>query len=134
MVLHGIHSHGFPNLMMGGPQSGFPFNFMSLIEQQGTHVATCVARCTDEGIDKLEPTEQTALVQTANPETIAFYAACTPGYYNGEGAVTRSGTNDALQEGSFFLPNQSYGEGPESYYRLLAEVRADGELGGLFDL
>ena len=29
-----------------------------------------------------------ALVQTANPETIAFYAACTPGYYNNEGHTT----------------------------------------------
>ena len=39
--------------------------------------------------------------------------------------MTRSETNDSLQAGSFFLPNQSYGEGFNAYYDLLREVRED---------
>ena len=74
-TLHGIFSRGFPNLyMMGGPQSGFPFNFMSLIEQQGTHVARLIAQCIKGGVRRVEPKQSAerawvqALVQVREGE------------------------------------------------------------------
>jgi hypothetical protein len=50
-----------------------------------------------------------------------FYAECTPGYYNSEGA--------AGNRAGFF--SDMYGAGPLRFFELLAEWRATGELPGL---
>lgn len=87
----GIHTRGFPNLfIMGGPQAfGATFNFMSLLERQGEHVARVVAHCRHAGVRALD------VGHSAEEEYVAFcvraaskapYEKCVS-YYNAEGTA-----------------------------------------------
>jgi hypothetical protein len=56
-----------------------------------------------------------------NKEALRFYQACTPGYYNAEGAASK---------GEDLFAGGRYGDGAIAYYAMLAEWRADGALDG----
>jgi cation diffusion facilitator CzcD-associated flavoprotein CzcO len=90
-TLHGVTTHGFPNLLMiSTVQGGFGVNFVHYLTETSAHVAWIIERCLADGIAELEPTEEAeeAWFQELleHVDGVAIYnATCTPGYLNGEG-------------------------------------------------
>ena len=125
-TLHGIGSHGFPNLfIMSTIQTGLSLNFAHMIEEQARHIAYVLGRAIGEGRTRIEVTAgaQDAWVAEIDRTAVsqaAFQRECTPSYFNGEGDLSR-----------FNHRNSSYGGGPLAFYRLLAEWREAGEMAGL---
>ncbi|WP_405375157.1 MULTISPECIES: flavin-containing monooxygenase [unclassified Microbacterium] len=117
-TLHGFTSHGFPNLFhLSGIQNANSVNFAHILLEQAEHIAAVIARGSDAGVRRIEPSAEAeeAWVRTVHEtaaDPSAFQAACTPGYYNGEG--TRS------------IGGASYSPGPIAFHRLLREWRAAG--------
>ena len=125
-TLHGMHSRGFPNCFIMGPQqSGFTVNYPHALDEQSKHVAYIVRQALDRGLRTLEvsPEAEEQWVQTI----IAFarmgrefLEACTPGYYNNEGRLS-----DLAAQNGFF------GAGSIQFFLLLKDWRDKGELAGL---
>ena len=125
-TLHGMHSRGFPNCFIMGPQqSGFTVNYPHALDEQSKHVAYIVRQALDRGLRTLEvsPEAEEQWVQTI----IAFarmgrefFEACTPGYYNNEGRLS-----DLAAQNGFF------GAGSIQFFLLLKDWRDKGELAGL---
>jgi cyclohexanone monooxygenase len=114
----GIHSRGFPNLMiMQGPQCVRPFNMTSLLEQQSMYFARVVEHCRSHAIEKFQPTEDAEKrwvqnVCDSQADDGGFLDNCTPGWYNNHGQV------DDIKKSSM-----AYGAGPQAYYSILSKVR-----------
>ena len=123
--LHGMHVRGFPNAFFFGPsQAGFSANFTYALDEQSRHVAYIVSalkRCgkkRSEAAAKAEADWVAEIVDKAR-DAEAFQEACTPGYYNNEGQLTRR------------RQDQAYGEGPVAFFDRLAKWRAQDRLDGL---
>jgi cation diffusion facilitator CzcD-associated flavoprotein CzcO len=126
-TLHGMHSHGFPNLFIMGSngQSGFTANYPHALNEQSKHIAYIINECTRGNHQIVEASEE---AENDWVETIIglgrlneqFLADCTPGYYNNEG-----------QPQARSLQNTNYGKGPVAFYKLLEDWRAEGQLRGL---
>jgi cyclohexanone monooxygenase len=125
-TMHGMHSRGFPNCFIMGPQqSGFTVNFPHMLDEQARHVAYVVKHVLDSAVDALDVTEE---AEHAWVDTIIssarmgreFLESCTPGYYNNEGQVS----NLAVQNGF-------YGGGSIAFFKILADWRDEGSLAGL---
>ncbi len=125
-TLHGLHTHGFPNLFVESiAQSGFTVNFPYLLDVQATHVAWIISWALAHDVAELEATaaaEQTWVdtVTSRSTGTADRARSCTPGYYNREGQADAT-----TRQGSFF-----YG-GPTEYETILTTWRSDGRLDGL---
>jgi len=125
-TLHGMHSRGFPNCFIMGPQqSGFTVNYPHALDEQSRHVAYIVRQALDRGLRTLEvtPAAEEQWVQTI----IAFarmgrefLESCTPGYYNNEGRLS-----DLAAQNGFF------GAGSIQFFQLLKDWRDKGDLAGL---
>ena len=125
-TLHGMHSRGFPNCFIMGPQqSGFTVNYPHALDEQSKHVAYIVRQALDRGLRTLEvsPEAEEQWVQTI----IAFarmgrefLEACTPGYYNNEGKPRERSAQDGF-----------YGGGSPEFIRILEEWRKRETLPGL---
>lgn len=95
-TLHGFLTPGFPNyLEIGLSQNGFTVNVMYMLEQKARHAGRLVGYGVKEHIVQMEPTEEATLAwRDVSMQTIAmrepFFAACTPGFYNGEGDLSQS--------------------------------------------
>jgi len=121
----GICSHGFPNLFfIHWQQAGFSLNFAHTIAEQAGHIAHILSRSLDEGVKRLELTQEgedawvNELVSTTkfNRE---FLESCTPGIFNNEGRLDDKA-----------VLNFTYGPGPLAYYKKLAEWRDAGDMSG----
>jgi cation diffusion facilitator CzcD-associated flavoprotein CzcO len=126
-TLHGLTSHGFPNcFFLGFTQTAITVNVPHALNEQARHVAYLVSEAAARGKPTLEPTAEAERDYVAEVHSLArmgerFYAECTPGYYNSEGAPgNRNG---------FF--SDMYGGGPIRFFELLADWRADGRLAGM---
>ncbi|MFT4010348.1 MAG: NAD(P)/FAD-dependent oxidoreductase [Nocardioidaceae bacterium] len=109
--VHGLLTHGFPNLFTPGnsPHAAFTANATHILDIQGQHVARVVQRCYDEGITTIDPTveaEQRWAEEVASKQVdrTASDQLCTPGYYTNEGDTSRPG-----------LLAVPYGGGPFEY-------------------
>ena len=118
--LHGMITHGFPNLFMMGTlaQAGGTVNFPYCVSEQCRHTAIVVKRCVDEGVVRMEVEQEAedAWARTMEEKRIdrdQFLADCTPGYYNVEGDTKKS-----------FL-NHLYGGGAFEYFDVLQAWRDD---------
>jgi cyclohexanone monooxygenase len=125
-TLHGMHSRGFPNCFIMGPQqTGFTVNFPHMLNEQSKHIAYIVRHATDQGARTVEVSEaaEAEWVNTIIGLAVMaqqFLEECTPGYYNNEGKPgERSGQNGF------------YGGGSVEFFRILNEWRAAGKLAGL---
>ena len=124
--LHGMHSHGFPNCFIMGPQqAGFTANYPHLLAEQSQHIAHIVQRARERGVRTIEVSEAAEAKWVETVIGLArlgreFFESCTPGYYNNEGMLS-----DRAAQNSF------YGGGSPAFFRLLAEWRAAGDLAGL---
>lgn len=124
--LHGMHSRGFPNCFIMGPQqAGFTVNYPHLLDEQSRHIAYILAQARERGARTVEAAES---AENEWVETILrlagwrrdFLESCTPGYYNDEGKLS-----ERAAQSSF------YGAGPVEFFRLMAAWRARGDLAGL---
>ena len=90
-TLHGITSHGFPNLLWTGfIQGGVTASTIEMFEQQSRHIAYIVSQALARGATVVEPTEEAvdqwcATVRETAIDNTSFQRECTPGYYNNEG-------------------------------------------------
>jgi cyclohexanone monooxygenase len=125
-TLHGIASHGFPNLfLMSVVQTGVSLNFTHMINEQAKHIAHILGRATAEGIQVVEVTREAAEtwgaeIDRTTLQQTQFLSECTPSYFNFEGDLGRRNVR-----------NSQYGGGPIAFYGLLADWRAQGTMPGL---
>ncbi|MFB4298662.1 flavin-containing monooxygenase [Actinomadura sp. NTSP31] len=90
-TLHGITTHGFPNLFFTGfLQGGVTASTTAMFEQQARHIAYLVGETLARGAATVEPAAdaQAGWCRTVKETAIDnsnFERECTPGYYNGEG-------------------------------------------------
>ena len=126
-TLHGLHASGFPNcFFLGFTQTAVTVNVPHALNEQAKHVAYVVSEARVRGKPVVEATAGAEHDYVGEVRQLArlgqrFYAECTPGYYNSEGAPgNRNG---------FF--SDMYGGGPIRFFELLEEWREDGRLEGL---
>jgi len=125
-TLHGMHSRGFPNCFVLGPQqAGFTVNFPHLLDEQSRHVAWIVQHARERGLRTVEASEEgerewvDAIVRLSGIGR-QFLEECTPGYYNNEGKPGERSGRDGF-----------YGGGSVEYFRLLHRWRESGDLPGM---
>ena len=122
-TLHGLSSHGFPNLFNLGPlQNASSVNYVHILDEQATHVAAVVAAAEERRARYVEPSVEAeaawvATIREKAPDQHRFQAECTPGYYNNEGRPRAR--------------SESYGDGPVAFH---AELRRWRDEGGLDDV
>ena len=125
-TLHGMHSHGFPNCFIMGPQqAGFTANYPHLLAEQSQHIAYILTRARERGARTIEATDAAEAKWVETVISLArlgqeFFESCTPGYYNNEGKLS-----DRAAQNGFF------GGGSPAFFRLLADWRAAEDLAGL---
>jgi cation diffusion facilitator CzcD-associated flavoprotein CzcO len=125
-TLHGIFSHGFPNLFIISPgQAGFTVNFPHLIDEQARHISHVVQQAISRDIAIVEVTDaaEQDWVQTVIEKSrisLPFLESCTPGYYNNEGQPERRAAQ-----------NSTYGGGSIEYFQILADWRSESSMPGL---
>ncbi|MBR7825670.1 NAD(P)/FAD-dependent oxidoreductase [Actinospica sp. MGRD01-02] len=120
-TLHGYMTHEFPNFFQMGPvQSPNAVNFSHILQLHGEHVTAMIAAARQAGAAYIEPTREmedawsAELLEVTAPEAdviVAFKAACTPGFYNGEGKYRAT-------------PSE-YRPGPVVFQAMLADWRAN---------
>jgi len=126
-TLHGLTSHGFPNcFFLGFTQTAITVSVPHALNEQAQHVAWMVTESRARGRPIIEPSAAGESEYVTEVHRLAragdrFYAECTPGYYNSEGAA---GNNKG-----FF--SDMYGAGPIQFFEMLADWRADGRFEGM---
>jgi cyclohexanone monooxygenase len=123
----GLQSHGFPNcFFLGFTQTAITVNVPHALNEQAKHVAYILSELRDRGKTVVEASAEGESAYVDEVRSLAklgarFYAECTPGYYNSEGA--RDNRN------GFF--SDMYGAGPIRFFKKLAAWREAGDLDGL---
>ena len=128
-TLHGMHSRGYPNLLMiSATQSGWAINFVHILDELSQHAAHIVERCLKEGIEAIEPSEQAqqqwweVILGSLMKHGSAFGGAeCTPGYYNNEG----------VNGGPSLMRSAAYGGGTIEFAEILRSWRQADDFAGL---
>jgi len=127
-TLHGMHSRGFPNLLMfTTTQSGWAINFVHILDEQSQHAAYIIERCLKQGVEVAEPSEQAEQqwweVILGRLMTSASFGGseCTPGYYNNEG----------VKAGAHMVKSASFGGDTLAFIDVLRAWRQGDELAGL---
>jgi cyclohexanone monooxygenase len=126
---HGFHAAGFPNCFFGGStQAGFSANFVFTLWEQAVHIGYMVhelearSATTVEATTEAEDEWQEVIYGGASPKAAAFWASCTPGYFNSEGAGTSN--KQGLLVGR-------YPHGALEYFEVLSNWREEGSFRGL---
>jgi cation diffusion facilitator CzcD-associated flavoprotein CzcO len=125
-TLHGITTHGFPNMgFIGYIQGGINSSVTEHFGRQGAHAAWIVAECLKRGIREFEPSQeaQDGYVQNYNEiklDISEMQARCPPGYFNNEGATNNKW---ALFPG--------WGYGWDHFEAMLGEWRDAGDMTGM---
>ncbi|KAJ6585340.1 flavin-binding monooxygenase-like family protein [Mycena capillaripes] len=136
-TLHGVATHGFPNLFFPGPlQTGVAANFTYTISVLASHIAMTLAdaerrvdqsnRLTVEVIKAGEDSWGGEILMRAG--WFAGVSGCTPSYLNAEGARNKI---VGMEEQIKAARGAPWGEGILSFTELLRVWRAEGELKGL---
>jgi cation diffusion facilitator CzcD-associated flavoprotein CzcO len=124
-TLHGIHVHGFPNLLFVQPTQGANLisNVPHNIVDSARTIAAVVGHAADGGFGTVEPSRdaENAWVELllTGPGSMIGGPDCTPGYYNNEG-----------QDPGQFL-GYGYPYGPSAYFAYIDKWRASGTFDGL---
>jgi cation diffusion facilitator CzcD-associated flavoprotein CzcO len=100
-TLHGAMASGFPNmLLISIVQGGFGTNFSHLLSEAAKHVATIMEACIERGIQTIEPEPEAEeewlnVLFTIGVHNAAYFARCTPSFYNSEqqGITMKSARN-----------------------------------------
>jgi cation diffusion facilitator CzcD-associated flavoprotein CzcO len=127
-TMHGIHTHGFPNLfVMGFTQAAnLISNVTSNLVDSGTTIAKVIAHARSLGATQVEVTADAEKAWVAKLESgtgpMLGNADCTPGYYNNEGGEM------GRRERMGFI---GYPEGPVAYFAYIDGWRKSGKFEGL---
>ena len=95
-TFHGFFTHGFPNFVeLGMSQTAYYVNFVYMLDRKARHAARLVKHLLDNDLGTFEPTAEAEAdwvteVRRSNEPREAYWGACTPGYYNGQGEVTKA--------------------------------------------
>ena len=126
-TLHGLTTHGFPNcFFLGFTQTAITISVPQALGEQARHAAYLVSESRARGHEVIEPTAEAEEAYVTEVKSLArlgarFFAECTPGYYNSEGAAgNRNGFNSDM-----------YGAGPLRFFELLSAWRDDGHMDGI---
>ncbi len=87
---------------MGQSQNAYVVNYTFMLDRKARHSARIVAHAVRNDIATIEPEQdaQDRWVEATRNTGLAqmFYlAGCTPGYYNGQGDITRGFFNEVYQ-------------------------------------
>lgn len=122
--LHGMYTHGFPNLfIVAGLRQGSPtVNFPYMAGEQAVHAAAVVARMLQDGVAVMEVTRQaeerwSSTLAAKSTLDLDYLRACTPSFFNAEGAL------DQLSKRTFAT---FYGGGHFEYIDILKNWREHG--------
>ncbi|MFI6309814.1 flavin-containing monooxygenase [Nocardia fusca] len=102
-TLHGFLSAGFPNFFeMNLSQNAYRVNFGFMLDRKANHSSRIIAHALRNGVATVEPTveAQSAWGETVRAAAVAYMrymAACTPGYYNGQGDLSKSFFGDVYR-------------------------------------
>ncbi len=127
-TFHGYSMNGFPNcFQVGLGQNGFSANLTAVLDDQAQHVSYLINEIKSRGARYAQPTEEAELawvetIRSLAAVNIAFFDACTPGYYNNEGKIATEGGG---------IQGESYAPGANAFNALLTAWREAGELEGL---
>jgi cyclohexanone monooxygenase len=127
-TLHGMLTHGYPNLfLLGQSQGAWTANFTQLLDEATLHMAAIVEHLEAGGLWSVEATAE---AEDAWADEIVAHAVngtggiggsdCTPGYYNNEGRPL-----DGPPWGA------SYGKGSIEFFRRTAAWRESGAWDGV---
>lgn len=95
-TFHGFFTHGFPNFVeLGMTQTAYYVNFVYMLDRKARHSARLIKHMLDNGLGTFEPTLEAETdwvrkVRESNEPRMAYWGACTPGYYNGQGDVSKA--------------------------------------------
>ena len=126
-TLHGFHSAGFPNMFhLGVTQTGITNNVCHMLTEQSEHIAYIVGRCSAEGIDAVEATQQgedawVATIRALSADNRQYLLDCTPGFLNSEGRI----------DNPHAIISGQYGLGAPAFFELLRDWREQQTLEGL---
>jgi len=133
-TLHGVMSHGFPNLFFiglnqGGLNSSVPANY----ETQAEHIAYILKETMARGSATVETSReaQDAYVQHLHDTEVdktEWIRDCTPSYFNNEG---KPDVDENGNERYRFYLGDIYGPGWDAFVKLLTDWRDTGDLPGL---
>lgn len=125
-TLHGVLSHGFPNLFMNGHvQGGQHINFAYTGTKTSEHIAYLIKQALDQNVT-LEPDPDAEeewfqrLVDTVGGYA-AYFVGCTPGYLNNELQMPAPRDSRSL----------AYMHSAVEWNQLLKAWRAEGSMAGL---
>jgi cyclohexanone monooxygenase len=124
-TLHGFSTRGFPNwFYIGISQNALSVNMTAMFDEQARHIAYVIKETQARQGKTVQPTQEAQdewvdLISKMQINNRAFLEACTPGYYNNEGAI-RTG-----------LGAGTYTPGINAFNALLEEWRKDGNMKGL---
>lgn len=125
-TLHGLHTHGFPNLfVMSNAQCAFTVNFPHAMDETAVQIAYIVDQCRGGNVRTVEASKEAEDAWVQEIIEMArynedFQASCTPGYYNNEG-----------QPNPKSAQNASYGKGPNAFFARMQSWRDEGSMAGL---
>ena len=125
-TLHGVLTHGFPNLMMNSHvQGGQHINFAYAISKTGEHIGWLIAHSLEEGVaiqpevDAEEAWFQTCLATVG--AYASYFATCTPGYLNNEAEMPQDRDSRSV----------CYMYSAVDYNAMLSDWRAEGATTGV---
>ena len=127
-TFHGFFSNGFPNcFFMGMIQTGSTANFTHMLNEQANHIAYVISHARNSNIKSVEASKEAEQAWVDEGHRYAkvgeaYFASCTPGYYNNEGKPEKTGNG--------FLTG-AWGGGPVKFFKLLEDWRNEGALRGL---
>lgn len=135
LSLHGVISHGFPNLFsLGLSQSGVGGNQTQRLDAQSAHAAYTIVQAQNKvGADKvvIEPTEEACKQWgdrvAANAYLFSTMGGCTPSYFTNEGEIERHTPEQQLKGARSTL----FGQGYAAYSQIIKNWQKDGNLAGL---
>jgi cation diffusion facilitator CzcD-associated flavoprotein CzcO len=126
-TLHGMTTHGFPNLFFSGGfiQSALNASTTEQMSRHGYHVAWLIAEAMKRGTEVIEASEGGQAdwcrhVRETAIDIWAFQKECTPSYFNGEGSEKKR-----------FYAGEPYGPGWAAFEALLEQWRRQGNLEGM---
>ena len=125
-TLHGLHTHGFPNLfIISNGQAAFTTNFPHAMDESAKHISYIIGQCLNRNINTVDAElgaedEWVEEIIRLSRISEAYQASCTPGYYNNEGKANPKSAQ-----------NSAYGKGPNPYFARMKAWREDGTMAGL---
>ncbi|CAG5156772.1 uncharacterized protein ALTATR162_LOCUS4566 [Alternaria atra] len=137
-TMHGIVTNGFPNLLYPGLGNGAGLpNLTAVYDIESTHLANVLKEAARQARDPaqlvIEPTKEAEDAWMDEIEKRALWysvvIACTPGYFNHEGATLRLANSDP-EKRRLAMRKVLHGGGMAMYERIVREYDAKGDLEG----